>query len=740
VGEEQPPEAQGPPTHQLSASEDEGEQEEGELEGKILIYPLKTLSPKTSLCAVDRSDAESLTSDQEHGQDEDDAAHTDDAAQTDDANTTDDDGSDDASEEDDDVLDAGHHAQAGRSSSEEEAEEENLYKKPTVVKNGRQGKNLQRSQKSKNSPCLSNPPLDSKSKGLRAGGAGPGQERGEDQEVEGHHGKKPKVAKATKVGKHHCPITDVKTHDLTKSPYFPEHGNAGGAGPITTGGETDGASGRGDGKLPTAKQTNKNGNAGGAVPENKNAESDGKNLKKKYTYLPSNQTNLKEKNTYLSHLTNLEERTHTYQHSPYLPDLCPTPEATQTERAVWAKEMRELRPFLLEKHASKPDGMQLLMVQADLDKAAGKIVPRFRLEMVASDKDEEAAKSLADLEDRLAKARQAEEEEDEAIDDAEAALHAAKDLILDLEKLAKDLGEARYRMPDPIHEGIQTRTREFAKASKGIARLRTTSTSAAAGGPEEGARALKVRQYISSEFSGEGQLPKRDFAQWRNEWREAEKAMKARKGTVGDFYNRLLAALDGKAKETAREYRDRTDPYKEAMKRLANDFGDDIRLSQEYLKTLQDPKKAVRAAEGAWDRFKAMEKPLKAVGVSLRDILWHQASLRMLPASLDAEKRWEAWVEKQRRHFSQNQAASGGTESKGKHPIQCRDPAMSQAFRSTAAAVVQKTEDIAGSPMPLANLKEKVPNTYPTYLSDFHHSVCFRPAEIARFFREMGRT
>ena len=75
--------------------------------------------------------------------------------------------------------------------------------------------------------------------------------------------------------------------------------------------------------------------------------------------------------------------------------------------------------------------------------------------------------------------------------------------------------------------------------------------------------------------------------------------MKARKGSAADFYNRLLLALEGKAKETAREYRDRSDPYKAAMKRLARDFGDDIRLAQEYLKPLADPKKAVDAAAGA---------------------------------------------------------------------------------------------------------------------------------------------
>jgi hypothetical protein len=170
----------------------------------------------------------------------------------------------------------------------------------------------------------------------------------EGHSVEENHVKKPKVAKATSIGKRQRPYHIENTYqaNISSLSLLLEHGNAGGAvpgqvevevkevevnhGKKPTEGPTDGS--RGDGKHPQKQTKPKdNGNAGGAVPVKNNVQSEGKNLKEKTTYI-SNLTNLKEKNTYLSNQPNLKY-TNTYLSTPtYLPDPCPTEGATQTEK------------------------------------------------------------------------------------------------------------------------------------------------------------------------------------------------------------------------------------------------------------------------------------------------------------------------------------------------------------------------------------------------------------------------
>ena len=117
----------------------------------------------------------------------------------------------------------------------------------------------------------------------------------------------------------------------------------------------------------------------------------------------------------------------------------------------------------------------------------------------------------------------------------------------------------------------------------------------------------------------------------------------------------------------AQEYKDRADPYSEAMKALHRAFGGEVELALEHLQPVADPREAIQAAEKAWERFQAQEEPLKKRGLSLEDLLWHQTVLRILPVSLEPKARWTRWVEEQRRAFSQAQAnRPEGTIKKGK--------------------------------------------------------------------------
>jgi hypothetical protein len=239
---------------------------------------------------------------------------------------------------------------------------------------------------------------------------------------------------------------------------------------------------------------------------------------------------------------------------------------------------------------------------------------------------------------------------------------------------------------------------------------------------------LKVDEYITDRFNGEGETAKRDFARWRQEWREAEAVLKARKGTSADYFNRLQPALDGKAKQMALECADRADPYQEAINRLHRSFGDEVELALDHLKKIRDPEKALYAAEQAWGRFADMEPVLQKRGLSLQDVLWQKAVLNILPDELEGQKRWDQWVKEQAKAYSQ-----------------------AQATRSENSIKKGKKESITYPPNHLAAEKESVtylPNltaerkvTYlMSSLPEFHQALCFRRDEVKRFLKETAES
>ena len=170
-------------------------------------------------------------------------------------------------------------------------------------------------------------------------------------------------------------------------------------------------------------------------------------------------------------------------------------------------------------------------MQGDLRKASTKVVPRLGAEMEAGDIFPAAGEALEALETALQDIKAAQtngdpaEEVQEAVDRAGALLLDAQ-TIKDKAKTIQDrLAWTRYRnMPDHTHREVQDVSTRFNVAAKTISRLQTpSSTAAPAPGPsrvvvDEGVRGLKVRQYISAPFSGEGPQARRDFALWRAEW------------------------------------------------------------------------------------------------------------------------------------------------------------------------------------------------------------------------------
>jgi hypothetical protein len=143
----------------------------------------------------------------------------------------------------------------------------------------------------------------------------------------------------------------------------------GGAGPRNSGGATDAATGRGEGKPPIKQTKSQEGEEEPTSLKNSERDKshDGKNLKKKYsnTYL-SNPTTTEKEDPVLS-LDSLAKARSTKEvkgsllppnkylpSTTYLPDPCPTPDATPTEKELWRHEMAELRPYLEEKNSSAP--------------------------------------------------------------------------------------------------------------------------------------------------------------------------------------------------------------------------------------------------------------------------------------------------------------------------------------------------------------------------------------------------
>jgi hypothetical protein len=165
--------------------------------------------------------------------------------------------------------------------------------------------------------------------------------------------------------------------------------------------------------------------------------------------------------------------------------------------------MAGLRPYLEEKNASATAAKKLLLINAGMEKAAARIVPRFRLELEAQDLVPEALAALTAVEEALT----LEEDDEKAIDQLQGKIQAAKPSIQAILTLEKNLAAQRYRTPDPEHVQARDIATRFATAESAAGRLRSSPSSTPAPTNQEGPRALDVTQYVSDLFSGEAPRP-----------------------------------------------------------------------------------------------------------------------------------------------------------------------------------------------------------------------------------------
>ena len=572
--------------------------------------------------------------------------------------------------------------------------------------------------------------------------------------VEGHHTKKPPQDRGNTDGKLPTDTITAQPRQFSIPSSFTgiiEQGNAGGAGPSH---DQEGDIGRSPGE--TTPSTNCAATRGGEgklqvkpVTPSREGASRGKTLKELPNLPAFYPTERKDPVISLDspaiagstkEIKGSLTPPHRLTYTTYLPETCPTPDATATEEELWKQEIRGLRPYLESKHAAAPDHKRLLLVNAEIDKAAKNIVPRFWLEIQALDATAEARSTLDEILEDLNKAKQREEEDEDLLDRIQGRITAAKESMKSIRALAQALSAVRYRLPDPEHQALTKLETEYNTAVEAISRLRGAPSATSKGKTqyvpaEQSVRSMNVFHYITAAFSGEGDNPKKDFAQWRAEWRDAERYLKSRKASASDYFNRLQPALEGQALALAQEYRDRSDPYRAAMKRLGKDYGDDIKLALEYLRPIQNPAKAVEAARNAWDRFQKMETPLGKKGLQLQDLLWHQTVLRILPPSLEPQKRWEQWVEVQKRSFSQRQAGKDRPEGEflnleKKILTGSRDPVLPLA----TPAKTGFTKEVKGSPT--TALTYRLLTSSPLF-PEFEVAACYREPEVARFLEEI---
>jgi predicted RNA-binding Zn-ribbon protein involved in translation (DUF1610 family) len=121
---------------------------------------------------------------------------------------------------------------------------------------------------------------------------------------------------------------------------------------------------------------------------------------------------------------------------------------------------------------------------------------------------------------------------------------------------------------------------------------------------------------------------------------------------------------------------------------------------------------------------------LKTRGLKLKDLLWHQVVLRILPASLDPQGKWDRWVEEQRKAYNQAQAARADTAIKKGKNLK-KKSILTSTYPSNLAA----EKEITTYP---SNLAAEIENlTHLTFsLSEFHHALCLRRPEVSRFLKE----
>jgi hypothetical protein len=122
----------------------------------------------------------------------------------------------------------------------------------------------------------------------------------------------------------------------------------------------------------------------------------------------------------------------------------------EAELELWGEEMALLRPYFLKKRAGDPQKRKEILVKADLEKAAGKVVPRFRAEQRASDLEPEAAETLEALEEKAEDVKTALTDDANATDELSAALQTAEGIRKLVKSVGEELSANRYRaLPDP---------------------------------------------------------------------------------------------------------------------------------------------------------------------------------------------------------------------------------------------------------------------------------------------------
>ena len=288
---------------------------------------------------------------------------------------------------------------------------------------------------------------------------------------EGHLSKKPTNAQNVRQGKKRTGKLEQAGITLPSLPSLSDTKSkgtrVGGAGPSKTVGATEAAHGKGEGKPPGKQTTPQEGEEEPTSVKN----SDGKNAsEKEYTYL-SNLTNLKKRTTYLANRSNLKEKNAINLTYTYLADNCPTSDATEAELEFWEAEMVLLHPFYLKKRTGEPPQRRDLLVKADMEKAAKKVVPRFRAESRAAELQEEAVEILEPLEEKVLNLKTAPDEEEE--DDLKALFTEAEPCRAQAKALALDLAAQRYRgLPDRICAGIQGISTRFNKVAQALKRLK----------------------------------------------------------------------------------------------------------------------------------------------------------------------------------------------------------------------------------------------------------------------------
>jgi hypothetical protein len=246
------------------------------------------------------------------------------------------------------------------------------------------------------------------------------------------------------------------------------------------------------------------------------------------------------------------------------------------------------------------------------------------------------------------------------LDQAEGELTSVRQLLDDVKALVQGLSDTRYRLPDLLHKEAQEVSIDSNVIQHTLDRLRIADiakTSSSTSAPRE---LILKEEEDPRPFIEKGKAALRDYAHWRNNWADAEAELRRRKASPADMFNRLQVALEGPALELANRDRDREDPYAAALRRLGKEFGDDVARALEVLQPVQDKTKAVDAALNMSDRIEKMKDQLDDLGINEIDLLWQQTMLRILPPSLNPQKKWDIWVESEKKVYGQFHAGDKG--------------------------------------------------------------------------------